>query len=253
MMNTETYRDLHKGISSSILSTVATNGLLHWHYCKVTDKTFFFRDMWRGFSPNCMSYLGSLGTAYVAKGLLERHFNPLKQNQNTHIQIIQGIGAGSISSIGACPGERLATLDNKLGRGWVAALNSTLKQEGVKGLYRGFVPTVARDAISIGCVLSAGPLCYERVMKSAHCNEWLAVLISSVAIGTGSSLVTQPFQVIRINMQNDPKKKIAEIISETKGKNLLKRIKPFTAGAYPRIIINCVLIACGIIIDDCYE
>ncbi len=244
-----TSRDFLQGAVSAVSATFATNPLLHWQYCRVENMPLRLQDIWRGASANFFSYFGFMCVAHLSKGALRNGLERWKWKQTDGTELVIGLISGGASVVAACPGERVAALDNKTGNGNLSLFREIIRCDGFRGLYRGFLPTLGRDCIAVGGVLTWGAV-LQRKISNKGVDPSLAILFSSLATGFGTCIATQPLQVFRINLQVDPSCTIKGIWRSLKVQSFKQKIRTLYAGLIPRTAVNVVLVACGILIDD---
>ncbi len=249
---TGTSRDFFQGAMSAISATFATNPLLHWQYCRVENMPFRLQDIWRGASANFFSYFGFMCVAHLSKGALRNGFERWKWKQSDGTEVAIGLISGGASVVAVCPGERVAALDNKTGKGNLSLFREIIRHDGFRGLYRGFLPTLGRDCIAVGGVLTWGAV-LQRKISNKGVDSSLAMLFSSLATGFGTCIATQPLQVLRINLQVDRSCTIRGIWRRLKQEPFKQKTRTLYAGLLPRTTVNVVLVACGIFIDDNLE
>jgi len=249
--------DIAKGAASSLVSTAATNGLLHYQYCRIQNEPFSFRHAGRGFLSNFKSYSSFLIIGHMARGIIMRGTEETRKESSSAREILCGMAAGGISSIGVCPGERLAALDNQSGKGFKTLFLNTLKEEGFRGFYRGFTPTLARDVLTVGGVLSGGTVLKKKLMKQPLLSEKTATFASSIIVGTSTSTITQPLQVLRIKMQVESSESFFTVLRTLWLSSLSlsprQKAQLFTAGLISRIGVNTLLVGCGILVDENFQ
>lgn len=240
MQASNSWRDLSQGTVTAGVSAVATNPLLHWQYCKIFKKKFLWLDIGRGFSPNLAGTFGYMSIAYMSKGFFDSTF----ENKSNLSKCLIGMGSGALSSLGACPGERVALADNKTGNGGLKLGYKIFKVDGIRGLYRGIAPTAARDSLSVGGMTTWGPM-FNRSLTESGVNPLIATLGSGLIVGFGTVVATQPFQTLRMRMQEKPHVKFSVIWKRVRRQG----VRTLYAGLVPRISVNVVLNVCGIGID----
>jgi len=77
-----------------------------------------------------------------------------------------------------------------------SSLPGIWRSEGVRGLTRGLLPTILRDAPFSGIYM----MLYERI-KTAEWNTYDSALANGLAAGCLASLITQPADVIKTKLQ----------------------------------------------------
>merc|ERR1719309_1552480 len=123
------------------------------------------------------------------------------------------------------------------------ALNSILCAEGLRGLTRGFGPTLARDVPFSSLYLAF----YDLLKKEVTSNTRLASISPEVAhmaagLGAGllASLVTQPADVVKTQMQLGKQRKISSALASIYREG---GVSGFAVGLAPRMLRRSVMAA----------
>lgn len=247
--------DVSNGGVSALASTLCTNGLLHWQFCQVKGMKFRLADIWRGFGPNFVGYAGCLTAAQISKGGLNRVCDRLGYRQSDLREVVVGMLSGGFSSVFVVSSERIAALDNKLGKGSRQLVTEVWKRSGWRGFAHGITPTLFRDTFAVAGVVTGGSLLRDKLCERGI-NPHLATVYSSVMVGTGAVYGTQPAQVLRLVMQSSER----DLSLRGAWTKLYQaklpwpqRLRPFWGGSTARVVLNIVLVGCNILVDDRLE
>ncbi|EEB14495.1 mitochondrial carrier protein, putative [Pediculus humanus corporis] len=167
--------------------------------------------LWRGMTPSLVRCVPGVGiyfsTLHELKSKWISHTGNLSLNPLE--AIILGISARSVSGICLMPFTVIKTRYESgiyTYNGMLSALNVIYKGEGLRGLCRGLVPTLFRDAPFSGLYLM-----FYTQTKQALPEKWLDGNTASplhftcgIIAGILASLVTQPADVIKTKMQLYP-------------------------------------------------
>ncbi|XP_003702984.1 mitochondrial glycine transporter isoform X1 [Megachile rotundata] len=165
--------------------------------------------LWRGMTPSITRVVPSVGLYFSSLHWL-KHTLHLEDPLTPTEAMLLGITARSMSGALLIPITVVKTRFesevykyNSIGE----ALKLIYKQEGVRGLSRGLVPTLLRDAPFSGLYLMFYTELKSLVIETdSSCNKSLAVTHFSCGILAGifASIVTQPADVIKTKMQLYP-------------------------------------------------
>ncbi|KAK6623842.1 hypothetical protein RUM44_010698 [Polyplax serrata] len=169
--------------------------------------------LWKGMTPSLMRCVPGVGIYFST-------LHELKLQWMTHVgstslnaleAVVLGITARSVSGVCLIPFTVLKTRYESgmyTYKGMISGLNVIYKAEGPRGLCRGLIPTLFRDAPFSGLYL----MFYSQI-KQSFPEDWLEGNAASplhftcgIVAGILASLVTQPADVIKTKMQLYPDK-----------------------------------------------
>jgi solute carrier family 25 protein 38 len=123
------------------------------------------------------------------------------------------------------------------------ALESILRNEGLRGLTRGLGPTLARDVPFSSLYLAFYDLLKERVAGQTHLlglSPEAAHMTAGLGAGLLASLVTQPADVVKTQMQLGKEQKISSAVASMCREG---GISGFGKGLIPRMLRRSVMAA----------
>merc|ERR1719436_2112606 len=123
------------------------------------------------------------------------------------------------------------------------ALESILRNEGLRGLTRGLGPTLARDVPFSSLYLAFYDLLKERVAGQTHLlglSPEAAHMTAGLGAGLLASLVTQPADVVKTQMQLGKERKISSAVASIYREG---GMGGFGKGLAPRMLRRSVMAA----------
>ncbi|XP_022836032.1 solute carrier family 25 member 38-like [Spodoptera litura] len=204
--------------------------------------------LWRGMVPSIARCVPGVGIYFSSLHWLKAKMGKTKGDLGALEAITLGVVARTMSGVALIPITVIKTRYesgvykyNSLG----GALKAIYKAEGIRGLSCGLGPTLARDAPFSGLYL----MFYSQTKQSVP-KEWMqspgaasAVHFSSgIVAGIAASLVTNPADVLKTNMQLYPDKfpnafSAAVYVHQTYG------VKGYFKGAVPRMLRRTLMAA----------
>ncbi|CAH1645387.1 unnamed protein product [Spodoptera littoralis] len=204
--------------------------------------------LWRGMVPSIARCVPGVGIYFSSLHWLKAKMGKTKGDLGALEAITLGVFARTMSGVALIPITVIKTRYesgvykyNSLG----GALKAIYKAEGIRGLSCGLGPTLARDAPFSGLYL----MFYSQTKQSVP-KEWMqspgaasAVHFSSgIVAGIAASLVTNPADVLKTNMQLYPDKfpnafSAAVYVHQTYG------VKGYFKGAVPRMLRRTLMAA----------
>ncbi|RUS88954.1 hypothetical protein EGW08_003290 [Elysia chlorotica] len=154
--------------------------------------------LWHGLWPSINRCVPGIGLYFTSLHWLKTHFGYVTVTKVTLFSFYT-----RITSISICFCLCLQSGDFHY-KSLSQALRVTFANEGVKGLWSGMTPTLLRDVPFSGLYL----LFYTNLKEftTGISNPAYTTFINGIIAGSLSSLVTQPADVIKTNMQLYPKK-----------------------------------------------
>lgn len=184
-------KPLYKGYFDCAITKVRSQGII---------------SLYRGLVP---VVLGSMPKAGVRFGGNSFYRQNLFSNADGSIGSMGVLGAGLLAGASEAvlvvtPMETLKTRLINANKPFVSGTMNLLKSEGIGGIYKGVVPTIAKQSLNQGTRF----LVYDSVMSSVKKltgnKETGAVeaIVSGMLAGTASVLVNQPIDTVKTLMQS---------------------------------------------------
>lgn len=187
---------------------IGTNtGMMHVAISVVRQEKFLA--LWNGVWPSLMRCAPGVGLYFGTLHYLRSNFG--SSNPKALESLCMGMTARSIAGVLMLPITVIKTRYESGAfkyRGMTNALALTYKAEGFRGLYSGLAPTLLRDVPFSGLYL----MFYTRLKLYTQPSvigggvEPLIDFCNGVVAGALASIVTQPADVIKTNVQLHPKK-----------------------------------------------
>ncbi|VDN06989.1 unnamed protein product [Thelazia callipaeda] len=172
-------------------------------------------DLWRGTLPTLLRVVPGVALYF---GCLQIGQNITSHLENTyHKNFILGSLSRTVAALLLMPVTVIKTrFESNLYRdaGMKAATKELFRQHGYKGLYRGTVPTLLRDASFSGIYLAFYRKNLDFFCKDNSVHAPSERLISGVSAGICSCVITQPFDLIKTRIQLYPSQSLSRLISE---------------------------------------
>ena len=169
--------------------------------------------------------------------------DPRKKAQPISLPAELGISAlsGVLSAVVVSPAELVMISQQRFGNSLKAAAAEVIRKNGVRGVFRGIVPTAAREGGWTLGFIGIAPSVKEMFMDDSRYfshHEIQASAAASVVAGQFAATITQPFDTIKTMMQSD-----RGITEPMRFKNMLEASKAlyrehgmsaFFRGLFPR-------------------
>jgi len=176
----QTQTDSKKVRLSSVFGSVVRNGGVF--------------GLWRGLVPSLMRTVPGVGLYFTTAHTLRSKMSSTDPTSSMMI----GFLARSVACTAMIP-VTVVKLRSEMfrGHGIVATKFSEIyKIEGFRGLTKGLLPTILRDAPFSGIYM----MLYD-VIKKAECNPYDSALLNGVVAGCIASIITHPADVIKTKIQ----------------------------------------------------
>ncbi|XP_014663218.1 PREDICTED: solute carrier family 25 member 38-like isoform X2 [Priapulus caudatus] len=169
-----------------------------------------FIGLWKGMTPSITRTIPGVGIYFCSLHWLKTNIGPV--DTHSPLQTI-GIGAGArcVSGIAMLPFTVIKTRFESnyfQYRGIIHALRDIYAKEGIAGLYSGFSATLLRDAPFSGLYLVFYTQGKKLVPHEAMDSNYVPLIHFGCGVSAGvlASVVTQPADVIKTNMQLFPRR-----------------------------------------------
>jgi solute carrier family 25 phosphate transporter 23/24/25/41 len=186
-----------------------------WRILRVVGQIYTrdgIRGFWYGNFANCLRVLPVYALKFGANDLIKDLVSDYPGQRLSFVQLIaSGTLAGLVQMVITYPLETVRTrltvgaLYDIQYRGIWHCFYSTVKHEGVRGLYKGLSPTIWTGSPYVGLQMS----CFEMIVRQAEARDTFGgnKTLQSVACGAVAGLfaqtVTYPGDTIRKRMQTD--------------------------------------------------
>lgn len=143
---------------------------------------------------------------------------PLTDSQNVAIAVAAGMGSATT----IVPGENVqlqAGLTENSKSTSLQVAQKVYNQYGMRGLYRGIVPTAARDGAFTAIYMQGVPMAKRWFQKNGM-SEGAAAVAGGLSVGIPTMIGTQPLQVLKMTMQGNPTMNARDALASCKSDGL---------------------------------
>mmetsp|Transcript_26760 Transcript_26760/g.58185 ORF Transcript_26760/g.58185 Transcript_26760/m.58185 type:complete len:281 (+) Transcript_26760:74-916(+) len=165
--------------------------------------SFCPRVLWRGTPVSIFNETGQAGVQFLTTGIFRKL---ILGDANRRLTTLEDISAASMSGIASAvyvsPVELVMVQQQRYGGTMVETFSRMLRNRGIPGLMRGFVPTAARDSVYVAGMLSITPL-FENLLEHEGLSHHTAVLVGSCASGSLAGSLSCPFDCVKACMKGD--------------------------------------------------
>jgi len=153
-----------------------------------------FLGLWRGLIPSLMRTVPGVGLYFSTAHTLRSHFG---QQRDAKSSLMIGFLSRSVACTAMIP-ITVVNLRTELSHNKVIAykLRDIYRMEGLRGLTRGLLPTILRDAPFSGIYM----MLYDYI-KNSEWNQFDSALLNGIGAGIIASAVTHPADVVKTKMQ----------------------------------------------------
>jgi len=212
---------------------------------KKTVSTHGFQGLYKGASVRVIG----AGAQQMFRWGAYTNISAVFRDENGKIGVFQnmlsGLGAGVVEAVCAVtPVETIKTRVNddmrrgtKKYTGSVDASVKILKSEGPLGLYRGAVPTIAKQACNQAVRMPLQLACFNLISFGDETKRKSPIYngIAGAMAGVGSVVLTQPQDCVKSRMQGEQAKKLYSSTLDCAQKMLKNEgVTAFFAGSVPR-------------------
>ena len=150
------------------------------------------RVWYRGVGVFAASFAPTVAIQTTAKGILSKIWDPL----------VAASVAGMISAIAVCPAELIMIQQQNTGKNFWETAKHVGSNYGVRGFFRGLLPTGIREGVFTTAYLGATPMLKEKV-RSLRVNEWVAQGIAGTIVGIVVAAISHPFDTFKTQKQGN--------------------------------------------------
>ncbi|CCD23140.1 NAD+ transporter NDAI_0B01060 [Naumovozyma dairenensis CBS 421] len=137
--------------------------------------------------------------------------NPLRSIKlsDTKITALSGALAGFLSGVTVCPldvtktrlqAQGIEGIENPYYRGLLGTMSTIVKDEGVKGLYKGIVPIIMGYFPTWTIYFSVYEISKDMYSKLLPYSEFLSHSCSAITAGAASTILTNPIWVVKTRL-----------------------------------------------------
>lgn len=179
------------GISGAITVGIVQPMISLKNYAQTDTKVPLNPRLWyRGVYGLAASYTPSVILQTITHGFLSDFISPLYAS----------VYAGAISAAVVCPAEGIMIQQQKMSRSFWDAASGIYAHYGIKGLYRGLIPTAAREGAFTAGYLGVVPALKEK-LKDLGLYDWQAQIGAGITAGTTASVISHPFDTYKTRLQ----------------------------------------------------
>mmetsp|Transcript_41218 Transcript_41218/g.78731 ORF Transcript_41218/g.78731 Transcript_41218/m.78731 type:complete len:270 (-) Transcript_41218:327-1136(-) len=159
--------------------------------------------LYRGWFVNCASIAPICCIQFGVNRALE-NFLERSGVESSHATLIgTAAAAGVVSSVVSCPAELVMLHQQKKGGSFASVSRGVVSEHSARILYRGMLPTVAREALWVGSYLGLVPVLQDELGKieplaDSPYTVWALAASSAGLIG---GTLTHPLDSIKTRMQ----------------------------------------------------
>jgi hypothetical protein len=225
---------------SSCGATVVANPWLCWQNRKALDLPFHpLKHSTSGFKANFVGFGLTTGASVFINEALRSHVVLAGKPLNYQTELTASFVSGVFSSLLMTPTEVCALNQNiwqekaakearirvcgtrtqqwkETSKSPMVVMRKIITEQGLKGVWRGGVPTLLRDGISMGSVLGLGPIISKTLVRDYGIEQKRAAVGASLIAGSVAIALTQGLQVSRVRLQEDVSKTWREVIVDVK-------------------------------------
>ena len=213
----------------AVAATVETLVLQPTLYCKNAAAqgmplTLDPRLLYRGLTASLLNEVGQLSLQFGVTGALKRL---VPADSGGAGEVAAAMSAGAVVALLASPIELIMIQQQRFGYGLFGTVSKVVAQHGVRGLTRGLGMAMARDALYVGGMLGATPVCHRWLETALASTDGsgsggsggggggagsgggggggaaVASLVAAMLGGFVGAVLSHPFDVIKTCMQGD--------------------------------------------------
>lgn len=201
------------GLAGSI-ETAIQQPLVYWKTLAQTNQKISWSRhvVFRGLGINVGS-IGPISAIQLAgHGALYNLYHVVKGQPQGSFKVPNwhelGIAAasGCCSTLVVCPAELLMITQQRSGMSLMRTYRQVMSSSGLRGLYRGALPTCIRESGWTGCFLGLAPVIKDALQHDSQFfrqSEVAATAMASILSGQMAAIATQPADVIKTRLQAD--------------------------------------------------
>ncbi|GAB4193836.1 MAG: hypothetical protein Tsb0015_16730 [Simkaniaceae bacterium] len=116
--------------------------------------------------------------------------------------ISSATGAGIASSLIVCPTECIMIQQQRTGEDFWTTVKKVHFQFGIRGIFKGLLPTSVREGTFTAAYVVLGPKLKEK-LEEKGCPQYPARILSGIFSGAAAALASHPFDTCKTRMQQD--------------------------------------------------
>ncbi|CAE7823461.1 SLC25A1, partial [Symbiodinium microadriaticum] len=174
-----------------------------WDGIAYTYRTTGFFSLYSGLSITLLFSIPKAGIRFGGNAWCKKALADVDGKLTVGRQFLAGFGAGVIEAVAAVtPMESIKTFAIEKNAGLVSAVKGIVQTSGLKGLYKGVVPTVAKQASNQGLRFM-----FYNYYKDLYTQDGkrplppLGALLGGMLAGCFSTTCNNPFDVVKTRMQ----------------------------------------------------
>lgn len=222
------------------------------------------RSLYIGNVANLIAFTGNLGLSNLSQGFFTRTAEKCHLKYRGVEEIAVPLASGAIGACGALTGEIFMVIAKKTNWSFNRVIQEIIRQKKPSMLAIGLTPTILRDSIAIGAALGPASKVKTYLQSQWNLDCTQAITASSIFTGTVAAVMTQPFQVVRVIIQDSavvpvknlphrfqllPEKRLSAAQAFTK----LWKAHGWSSmfqGVVPRSFIGVVITGCQVATDE---
>jgi len=260
------WNDMTRAAISTVSSTIATTPLFNLQNCFINGRSMQWglRSLYIGNVSNLIAFTGNLGLSNISQGFLIRTGEKYDLKHRGIKEVVVPLTSGSVGACGALTGEIFMVVAKKTNWSFFRVIQEIIKQKKPSMLVIGASPTILRDSIAIGAALGPASKIKSYLKKQWNLDSTQAIIASSIFTGIATAVITQPFQVIRVVIQDSAVKEVknqphhfqlcpAKRLTATQAVTKLWKVnswKSMFRGLTPRSLIGVVITGCQVVTDE---
>lgn len=195
-INMDFYRDVAVGSASAISAVPFIQPLIFFKNRAQAGSSRQpiggFRTVYRGGAGFAASFAPTTAIQTAACGIFSKSMDPFSA----------ATAAGVVSAIAVCPAERIMIQQQNRQMSYTDTVREIYNVCGVKGFYRGFIPTVVREGVFSAAYLGGAPAVKEKLVDYGM-SPFMAQLGAGIAVGSPAAILSHPFDTLKTQMQKE--------------------------------------------------
>lgn len=199
------YENVGIGSIAAFTAALTLQPTLYWKNARAMGLNFTLdpRMIYRGTETAVLNEMQMMGVQFGIASFLQRVVSSDGEINKTR-DAAMACFAGAISAIPTAPLE-LCMIQQQRNGGLLASQLSILSRSGIKGIFRGLLPTVMRDSVYVLGMLGVTPYVQDHMMQSGM-SQTKSGFYASVIGGIFAAIPSHPFDIAKTCMQGDVNK-----------------------------------------------